>query len=317
LPIPTPQDTKSSPDLHAFVRANGRLPRIGDGVSPWRYRGWLLLHVQLADFHSELPGRWQHYMRTLDVGHLLDESIPRLDFADRPGSDGLQMVSRAIDLIYHCEGSLSAFNRLIEWLGWGLAVTKEQPSLDDSLNEKLYRHFNLEPLLLQPHDYLGEILVERRGNGWNPNAFYPTPHTVVELMVQMTMRTAGIDDSALRANSKPESDSASTLSEEGRDPRLRTVCDPCVGTGRMLLHASNYSYCLYGCDIDPLVALITKINGAIYAPWLSFPFPQEILGIPVPPAPPARLPLPQEHQPPVGVPVFRTDDRGQGLLEFD
>lgn len=96
--------------------------------------------------------------------------------------------------------------------------------------------------------------------------------------------------------------------------RLETVLDRCVGTGRMLLHASNYSYCLYGCDIDPLVAMITRINGALYAPWLAFPFPQSILGVPLPPAPPAPLPLPVEHQPKKGQTQFRCDDRGQGLL---
>jgi hypothetical protein len=64
--------------------------------------------------------------------------------------------------------------------------------------------------------------------------------------------------------------------EDKRELRLQTVLDPCVGTGRMLLHASNFSYCLYGCDIDPLVAMITRINGALYAPWLTFPFSESI-----------------------------------------
>ena len=291
------KDAQTSPDLHAFLRANGRLPKIGDSVSPWRYRGWLLSQVQLADFHPDLPGRWQHHVRTLNVGRLLDEPIPPIRFSAHPASEGLRMIEQAIDLIYHSAGSWSAFNHLIEWLAWGLAVSSEQPALDDGLNERLYRHFNLELLLLHPHDYLGAILVERRGGGWNPNAFYPTPHNIVELMVQMTMIPP------------PE--------QNGRDLRLTTICDPCVGTGRMLLHASNYSYCLYGCDIDPLVVMITKINGALYAPWLSFPFPKEILGIPLPSPPPAALPLPPEHRPPAGVPMFRTDDRGQGLLNFE
>ena len=51
-----------------------------------------------------------------------------------------------------------------------------------------------------------------------------------------------------------------TGSRSGHDPRLCKVLDPCVGTGRMLLHASNYSYLLYGCDIDPLVAMIIMWN---------------------------------------------------------
>jgi hypothetical protein len=82
----------------------------------------------------------------------------------------------------------------------------------------------------------------------------------------------------------------------------------------MLLHANNYSYCLYGCDIDPLVAMITRINDALYAPWLAFPFPKEVLGVPVTLPPPARLPVPDEYKPAIGETLFRCDDRGQGLL---
>jgi hypothetical protein len=46
----------------------------------------------------------------------------------------------------------------------------------------------------------------------------------------------------------------------------------------MLLHASNMSLCLFGQDIDPLAIAMCKINGALYAPWMSFPLPASILG---------------------------------------
>ncbi len=49
-------------------------------------------------------------------------------------------------------------------------------------------------------------------------------------------------------------------------------------SGRMLLHASNYSLNLWGQDIDPLAVAMCKINGALYAPWLTFPLPASILG---------------------------------------
>jgi hypothetical protein len=95
------------------------------------------------------------------------------------------------------------------------------------------------------------------------------------------------------------------------------VLDPAVGSGRLLLHASNYSYCLYGCDIDPLVAAICRVNAVLYVPWLAFPFPDTILGVPVPPPPPAPLPVPEEHKPKDDTPMFRCDDRGQGLFSFE
>jgi len=60
------------------------------------------------------------------------------------------------------------------------------------------------------------------------------------------------------------------------DQRATTVCDCCLGTGRMLLAASNYSMRLYGQDIDGLVLKIAKINGALYAPWLCWPLRDEV-----------------------------------------
>lgn len=103
---------------------------------------------------------------------------------------------------------------------------------------------------------------------------------------------------------------------DGRDPRTVTVCDPCVGSGRMLLHASNHSVCLYGCDIDPICARITSINGVLYAPWFAFPFSSAVVESRVPAPPPADLPVPRNGEVAEPVPTFRVDDRGQGLL-FD
>jgi hypothetical protein len=164
------------------------------------------------------------------------------------------------------------------------------PRLADGVNEKLYRQVNLQPLLEKPYDYLGAHVAEGKSRGWNPTGFYPTPHNVVEMMVRMVMHDTAKD---------------------GRDPRLVTVCDPCVGSGRMLLHASNQSLCLFGQDIDPLAVAMCKVNGALYVPWISFPLPAHITDAKVPP-PPALLSVPDP--PPDGTPVYRVDDGRQGLL---
>ena len=143
------------------------------------------------------------------------------------------------------------------------------------------------PLLERPYDYLGEYVAAGKAGGWNPTGFYPTPHNVVECMVRMTMHDAPA---------------------EGRDPRRLSVCDPAVGSGRMLLHTSNFSLCLYGQDIDPLAVAMCKVNGALYAPWLSFPLPESFLG-----TSDARPPASNhEAEPTEGVRLYRTDDHGQG-----
>ena len=130
----------------------------------------------------------------------------------------------------------------------------ERDAFAARVRERLYRTFQVEPLLTEPTDYLGYLISERRSNSkaWNPTAFFPTPHSVVEAMTTMVMFD---------------------MRNREHDPRLASVCDPCVGTGRMLLHASNHSLVLHGCDIDPLVLLATRINGALYAPWLAFGVP--------------------------------------------
>jgi N-6 DNA methylase len=290
-------NASSSPDINLFVLATGRLPHLGDEVPPWHYHGWLLSQVQLADDHPSSPGRWNHHLRTLEAGGLLDEPIPQMRFHECPKPDGRKMLEKCIHLIAQRASAWTAFQNLIEWLAWGLAVAGEMPRLDEATNEALYRSFNFEPLLVEPHDYLGSMLSERRSGGWNPHAFFPTPHNVAEFMAQMTFTDArGVSD---------------------RDPRTMRVLDPAVGSGRLLLHASNYSYCLYGCDIDPLVAAICRVNAALYVPWLAFPLPDTILGVPVPPPPPARLPVPEKHQPKDDVPMLRCDDRGQGLFSFE
>jgi hypothetical protein len=277
-------------DLTAFIRRAGRLPRLGDHPPPWGYRGWLLPYVTLAHgFYPAVADRWGYHLRTLQAGRLLDEPIPRIAFGT-PGPRVAALLQDWTRLIGRDLGGWGDFRTLLDWLCWGLALSRDEPHLGEEANEQLYRRFNLGPLLERPYDYLGQYVAAGKAAGWNPTGFYPTPHNVIECMVQMTMHDTRV---------------------EGRDPRLRSFCDPCVGSGRMLLHASNFSLCLFGQDLDPLAVALCKINGALYAPWLSFPLPESILGTHVT-APPASLPVPDP--PPAQVPVFRADDRGQGLL---
>jgi hypothetical protein len=233
--------------------------------------------------------RWGYRLRTLAAGRLLDEPIPQIHFgvADNAVFGLLHEWSR---LVGHDGGGWSDFRTLLDWLCWALALSREPPRLSDEVNEKLYRGVDLRPLLQCPYDYLGQHVAAGKARGWNPTAFYPTPHNVVELMVRMTVADSRAD---------------------GRDPRTRTVADPCVGSGRMLLHASNYSLCLFGQDIDPLAVAMCKVNGALYAPWLSFPLPAAVVGTHVLAPPPRR---PESDYPPQEGTVFRVDDHRQGLL---
>jgi hypothetical protein len=279
-------------ELAGFVSRHHRLPQLGDVPAPWHYRGWLLPYIiQLHQLIPTVADRWGYHLRTLEAGRLLDEPIPQIAFGP-PDNRVFSLLQGWARLIGRDCGGWGDFRALLDWLAWALALSKEEPRLGEEANKRLYRQVNLGPLLETPHDYLGDHVAVGKARGWNPTAFFPTPHPVVELMVRMTMCDA---------------------QAEGRDPRTLTVCDPCVGSGRMLLHASNWSMALFGQDIDPLAVAMCKINGVLYAPWLAFPLPAAILGTRVPP-PPASLPV--AEPPPEDVRVSRIDDHGQGPL-FD
>ena len=270
-----------SADLVAFVNHHRRFPRLGDALAPWHYRGWLLAYVILLhESCPAVPDRWGYHLRTLEAGRLLDEPIPPIAFGT-PDKRVASMLHEWSAIIGRDCGGWSDFRTLLDWLLWGLALSKEEPRLTEQVNEKLYRKVDVGPMLESPYDYLGDFVSQDKAKGWNPTAFFPTPHNVVELVVRMTM-----------ADNRGD----------GRDPRTARVNDPAVGSGRMLLHASNFSLCLFGQDIDPLAVAMCKINGALYAPWLSFPLPESILC--------ASMREPRRDD----APIFCVNDHGQRLL---
>lgn len=274
----------TTPDVASFVNQTKRLPHLGDTQAPWRFRGWLLPYVILIhEFCPTVADRWGYHLRTLEAGHLLDEPIPQITFGP-PDKWILSLLDDWSSLIGRDCGGWSDFRTLLDWLLWGLALSKEEPRLSDQANEKLYKQVNVGPFLEHPYNYLGEYVSLHKAKGWNPTGFFPTPHNVVEMMVRMTM-----------------SDNCA----DGRDPRTFSVCDPCVGSGRMLLHASNLSLNLWGQDVDPLTVAMCKINGALYAPWLAFPLPESILGAPL------RHQTQDDH-----LPIYPFDENGRKLL-FD
>lgn len=234
-----------------FLAIHGRMPLVEEGEKPWQYKGWLLFYVQEMHAHPgvDFPDRWG-YLATVKLGSADPGPIPRVEFG-APDSTVMRDLHKAVDIAgsYGARGwGWTAFRLLLDFLSFGLGISDNRPDLDDAVQERLYRHLNLGPWLLKPSDYLGYFASERHAGGWNPNAFYPTPHPVCEAMVAMQMADTDVPDQ-----------------------RWAKVLDCCVGTGRMLLHASNHSLHLYGQDIDPMMVQITLINGALYAPWLACP----------------------------------------------
>lgn len=256
---------KADDEFHLldFLMTEARLPFASDQVKPWDYRGWLLPYIILANaVRPDVVNRWGWWTACHLKGRLVSEPIPQIHFQSefgRGAKDAFNVIERCLEIIGRgTSGSWSAYTDFIEWLAWGCGVESEKPGFNEKTNEELYRAFNLEPFLTRPSDYLGQHLAERKGKSWNPNAFFPTPHTVCEFMTQVNF-----------------TDASRSGSDDAIDPRMMTVCDPALGSGRQLMHASNKSVRLYGMDIDALVVKICLINGALFVPWMSFPFPNE------------------------------------------
>ncbi len=266
--------------VEAFFAEHGRLPHIGDETPPWHYLGWLRPYVQRLHHYGGLeakllpdrstwtpapgktpppvlgfPDRWGYYLRTLEAGRLLPEPIPRVEFVHADQSVLREMESW-LRVLEHDGQGWSAISSLVDFLGFGLATSRNRPKISDKAAEQLYRQIKIERWLQRPSDYLGQLIMDRFGGG--PNAFFSTPHAVVEMMSRMLFETVD----------KP-------LSCDEHDPRRQSVNEPCLGSGRMLLHASNYSLVMFGMDKDPFVLEAAKINFAVYAPWALYGLPWE------------------------------------------
>ena len=209
------------------------------------YNGWLLPYLWELDvmFYK----RWDYWVRTLLSGEFLNEPIPKINFLSQPHPEVMKNLRNCMEKPVCHSVRLPDF---LEWLLWGFGEQKERARVSSGVNEHWYRTFNMGLFMQYPYDYFGDVLAdEKAGKSYwsNPNAFYPTPHSLVKMMVAMTMKRHEV---------------------RGKNLRLLSVMDPCVGTGRFLMEASNYSLSLCGQDNDRVCVMACRINGYLYVPWM-------------------------------------------------
>jgi len=214
--------------------------------------GWLRPYLLAGDAFTWQ--RWAHWMDVYEAGRLTEATIPQIEWSNGQ-TPARKHLEHCLDAVTKYGGwlgwsSQTHFNYFLDWLLFALgdhSQPEEPKEGQDQLgaSARLYQLFNLNQLLVEPYDYFGDILAESQHG--RRSGFFPTPLHVCEMMVRMQM--------------------------DGEDMRDKTVCDPALGTGRMLLCASNHSYRLYGMDIDPLVLKACKVNLWLFAPWGIKPFP--------------------------------------------
>ncbi len=214
-------------------------------------KGWLWPYLlQIDSLPGIGSGRWNWWIEANALKKLPDSDIPRIDFLGTCDSGTQRMLEKCLDTNWNYR--LPDF---LDWILWGFGEGKERPRIDTKTNEKWYRTFNLGLMIQHPTDYWGDLYSETKGRGsWNRSGFYPTPHPVCNMLLQMTFH-----------DEKKEN--------PGIDTRLLSFNEPCCGTGRILMETSNYSVDLSGMDIDYVCIAASKINGYLYVPWLVRPAP--------------------------------------------
>lgn len=205
-------------------------------------RGWLRPYLLLLD--EMFIKRWDYWLKIVDAGKVIDEPIPQIKWTGG-NEEPRKNLQACIDYCRN-RSRWNAFNLFVEWLlfGFGDPTAKETFKAEQDVSAFWYKTFNLGLLLKYPHDYLGEYAAELYGGGkHNPTAYFPTPMQVSVMMAMMVL---------------------------GEADKTASVCDPCVGSGRLLLAASNYSLNLYGVDIDYNIVNVCKANMWMYVPWCVF-----------------------------------------------
>lgn len=223
--------------------------------APVLHWGWLVPELLRIDLHTWQ--RWGYWIVCMEKGELIDAPIPQITWGTDQDTPALKMLQACLDSIPRSGGwqtwsGWTYFNYMMDWLlfAFGYAGQRElppEPGGCEGASIRLYQIFCLESMLGWPYDYWGDLLAENRHG--KSLGFYPTPMDVAQLMIQILFLPGD------------------------KDHRTTTLCDPCLGTGRLPLAASNYTLRIYGQDIDATVIKATLVNSYLYAPWIVKPFP--------------------------------------------
>lgn len=206
-------------------------------------KGWLIPY--LIGLDQLFYKRWEYWTRAILTDKIPDKSIPYIEFS-MPMTYSEQLVNKNLKtcLDYASGRYSNVFEKLIDWILWGFNQGKHFPNINTETDDYWYRTFNLGLFYKEPADHLADMVSQYNGNH---NGYFPTPANVVQMMTVMTM------------GDKPR-----------HEHKKMSVCDPCSGSGIMLMYASNYSLYLYGMDISALLCKVATVNAFIYVPWLAY-----------------------------------------------
>lgn len=207
------------------------------------------MKTYIPPLSNMFDGRWDYWARTVEAGRPLDEPIPQITFASSPHPEAVKNITDCIKRMeQQGQRRYDAWIAFVEWLVWGFGVTKFQEEFPARVDEEVswywYRHYNHGLLMKYPADYMAWGSCELGSMTDGGHGYFPTPMGICQMMAQMTMSEAD---------------------------KWAQVSDCCVGTGSMLLAASNYTLRLYGQDISHTMCQMLMVNAWTYIPWLACP----------------------------------------------
>ena len=182
-------------------------------------------------------------------GRPLDEPIPVIRFESMPHPDVKKNLVECITcMTRRGHDSRTAWRAFIDWLLWGFGAHLAGAfpvEVTEEISWDWYRTFDMSLMLVHPTDYMawGSCELANMSYSGNPTGYFPTPMNVSIMMARMLMT--------------------------GADTRSQ-INDPCLGTGSMLLEASNYSLRLSGQDINHDMVKMATVNAWLYIPWLAY-----------------------------------------------
>jgi hypothetical protein len=231
-------------------------PQHLDRMTPF----WLLECLLRGDIEFG-AGRWDYWTRTLTERRIPDDPIPQAGFFsphDPRVREVVKHINEMLKFAVQRGHGRNAWMSFVLWLLHGIGDYAFR-EYDSPLNipdmrvgaETLdfwYENFQLGRLQQTPTDYCAIFAQgDGDGSGHNPYTgvgYFATPAEVCRLMVEMT------------------------LSGDPHEMKSKSVYDPCMGSGSILLEASNYSLNLWGQEIMYDLYLMARLNGWLYMPWL-------------------------------------------------
>lgn len=221
--------------------------------------GWLL--PELLRLDATYQGRYELWHGTKTQPHLTLNTLARPEPVPflKPGDAGFDKTLTMLKACFKAVGGESQkpgmreVSYLARWMLFSLGhpYQTQLPTMDcghaGAKRTRLENEFDLSQLIRFPSDYFGHLLALSQ-YGQRHTRFYPTLQPIAALMADLGHQVE-------------------------RSPTPMRIFDPCLGTGRLALEASNYARALVGWERDRPLLEVALANFMLYAPDFALPIP--------------------------------------------